>query len=227
MPIDLDLFMSHMRGRGLVEVFLRGHLWVEKFLGDLLEAVLADPAAIQLDRMSFSQKVGLAQALGAVASAEAAPLRVMNKTRNRLAHDLAGDPTTKDLAVLEDSLSGLQRKLFDTQLVRHPEAGEIRRLEFVVHSILLTIESRRQNHVYESENSAAIGSYRLIRALEERSGGGTPNEELMRRYGVPEPPWPHDLWTQGREIEYDDLGRRIESGGGVPNSPADPLRSNV
>lgn len=31
MPIDLDLFMSHMRGRGLVEVFLRGHLWVGLF----------------------------------------------------------------------------------------------------------------------------------------------------------------------------------------------------
>lgn len=218
MPIDLDLFMSHMRGRGLVEVFLRGHLWVEKFLDDLLEAVLADPAANQLDRMSFSQKVGLAQALGTVAPAEAAPLRMMNKARNRLAHDLAGDASTKDLAALEDSLSGLQKKLFDTQLARHPEAGEIRRLEFVVHSILLTLESHRQNHVYERENSTAISTYRLIRALEERSGRTPNEEEFMRRYGVPDPPSPPDLWTQGREIEYDALGRRIERGGDdIPN----------
>lgn len=164
MPIDLDLFMTHMRGRGIVEVFLRGHLWLEKFLGELLESELHDPKAIHLGRMPFSQKVNLAQALGLVSPVEAEPLRVLNRIRNKLAHDLAAEPSAVELTELEGSLGPMHKTLFDVQLEREPEADAIRRLEFVVHGILIALEYHRLRHVYWKENRAVLDAYGIARA---------------------------------------------------------------
>lgn len=210
MPIDMDLFMAHMRGRGIVEVLLRGHLWIEKFLGELLEAELRDPAVIAFDRMPFSQKVNLAQALGLLSPAEAEPLRRLNRLRNRLAHDLTGDPMAGDLSTLEGSLTGMQRNMFDTQLDRDPMADEVRRLEYLIHGILICIEYHRLRHVYWRENRLALDTYGLIKALENRVGVSTPDEELRARCGVPDPPVPQDVWVQPTRVDYDELGRRIE-----------------
>jgi hypothetical protein len=211
MPIDLDLFMVHMRGRGIVEVLLRGHLWIEKFLGELLEAELRDPAVIRLGRTPFSQKVNLAQALGLVSPVEAKPLRLLNKLRNKLAHDLAGEPSTADLSELQGSLGPVHKTLFDVQLERDPGAGDVRRLEFLIHGVLIALEYHRLRHVYWKENRAVLDAYGIARALETRFGGEpTPDDELKARMNIPDPPQPYDVWVQPRGIEYDDLGRRIE-----------------
>lgn len=111
MPIDLSLYLAHTEGRGLVEVLLRGHLWVEKHLISLLEAELARPEALDLDRVSFAQKVKLADALGMLTPDEEGLLRKLNQARNLLAHDLRGHPTVEVIADLERSAPKSQRSL--------------------------------------------------------------------------------------------------------------------
>lgn len=79
MPIDLDLYTEHMRGKGIVEVLLRGHLWVEQFLIALIEAEVANPEPLNMDRMTFASKLNLAEALGLLSSGDAKTIRILNK----------------------------------------------------------------------------------------------------------------------------------------------------
>ena len=70
-PIDVELFMEHTRKRSIVEVLLRGHLWLENALIELIEAEVANPVPLKLDRMTFANKANLAEALGLLGSTDA------------------------------------------------------------------------------------------------------------------------------------------------------------
>jgi|GEM_PF-3937534 len=70
---------------------LRGHILIERQMARLIEMVLPNPTALELEHMRFSAKVKLAQAL---VGQEALPwlwesLKIANKLRNSLAHKRA------------------------------------------------------------------------------------------------------------------------------------------
>lgn len=72
-----------------VAVLLKGHLWVESALTDLIRADLELPDEWpDLQRLSFPSKVGLARAQGALYLGSEL-LLALNRVRNRLAHDVA------------------------------------------------------------------------------------------------------------------------------------------
>ena len=62
--MDAELFTRQIwNGDSRFEVFLRGHLWIEHFLDRLLIAELARPDAHDLQRLSWSRKLALCDAL--------------------------------------------------------------------------------------------------------------------------------------------------------------------
>ena len=201
-PIDLNLYLEHTQGRSLVEVLLRGHLWVEQHLVALLETELKRPEALNLDRMAFAQKVNLADALGMVTPDDAGTLRILNGMRNRLAHDLTGQPTEEDVARLESSVSESQRGLANkllplmAQAPGLPEARLCRRLSAVLLALLTEMEQHRQRHAYWREHRSAMEGYRTMVAIMENLGATPETEEEYRKaLSIPEPPTPADAIT--------------------------------
>lgn len=89
--ISLDLINSSDPISAVVGV----HLHIEAFLIALIVRRLAKPKALDLDRLSFPSKLGLAVALGAVPEIAAPALRTISTLRNRIAHNL-GDTLTAD-----------------------------------------------------------------------------------------------------------------------------------
>jgi hypothetical protein len=86
MPIDVDTMERHLQSDDAVAVLLRGHLWVEVALTDLIQAELEFPEVWEdVDRLSFPSKVALATAQGNLMSFDA--FSRLNRVRNRLAHD--------------------------------------------------------------------------------------------------------------------------------------------
>jgi len=86
MPIDLVAVERHLVSNDAVSVLLRGHLWVETALTDLISVGLEYPEHWQeLQRLSFPSKVGLARAQGELPWPGA--LIELNRTRNKVGHD--------------------------------------------------------------------------------------------------------------------------------------------
>ena len=101
MSLDSELFTSQIwNGRSRVAVFLRGHIWIEHFLEKLLVLAFERPEAVALDRLTWIHKLNLCNGLGLLRSWEAAALSEMNRIRNRLVHNLAGEPSAEDIARL-------------------------------------------------------------------------------------------------------------------------------
>ncbi|WP_275792871.1 hypothetical protein [Prescottella equi] len=196
MPIDLDLYSEHMRGRGIVEVLLRGHLWVEQFLMALIEAEVANPEPLNMDRMTFASKLNLAEALGLLSSGDAKTIRILNKMRNRLAHDLEGEPGQEELSALEASLSDSQKSLAGKLSQTDEYAGSPTELEHVVRlamsilALITEIEYHRQAHSYWREHREAIDAHKMLVAIQKQIGVTEPMgwDEWRGRVGIPERP---------------------------------------
>lgn len=88
---DFELLQRQMNADDPVSVLLRGHLWIESMLVELIRAELPVPEAWrELDRLSWSSKLGLAVAQGN--TPDFTSFVVLNRLRNRLAHSPTFEP---------------------------------------------------------------------------------------------------------------------------------------
>ena len=97
MPLDESLFAEHMRNATLLEMVLKGHLWVESCLNRALEISLVAPNRAEIDRLPFAAKLNLCIATGAIPSDESLAA---------LAEQRIGIPATLIRTVLAASLNG-------------------------------------------------------------------------------------------------------------------------
>lgn len=113
MTADPDYFSRFFNDIGeasLLEVVLRGHLWVESELLRSLEAALPFPNRIDLDRMAFGTKVDLLAAQGLMRQDERPGFRRLNAMRNRMAHHLGQDLAEADQSDLLNALGTRHRE---------------------------------------------------------------------------------------------------------------------
>ncbi|NGN95313.1 hypothetical protein G5C66_21560 [Nocardioides sp. KC13] len=88
---DFALLQRQMNAEDPVSVLLRGHLWIESMIVELIRAELPIPEAWrELDRLSWSSKLGLAMAQGN--APDFTSFVVLNRLRNRLAHSPTFEP---------------------------------------------------------------------------------------------------------------------------------------
>jgi hypothetical protein len=91
-PNEDPRFAEYLKSPHALEILLRGHLWVEAELIGVLEDVLPFPDQIDLNRASFQLKVSMAAAHGFIRPDDVAAYLTLNSLRNRVAHDLNGEP---------------------------------------------------------------------------------------------------------------------------------------
>jgi hypothetical protein len=200
--VDLSVFRRHIdTPANTLEVVIRGHLWIESLLNRLIEIEAADPAALDLERMGFRQKVDIAHAFGLLHPTDAVALRGLNRLRNTLAHTLAADPTDADLDRLEGLLDGPVRRMFDAVIapnVHEPGKDTTARLFrlrqwflcYVMH--LAHSANLRQ---YEKENQTKLLQAAAIEVAYELTGRPPPvQDEIRQEVGLPDPPDPRNVW---------------------------------
>lgn len=91
-----EQFRAHIDASEPLEVIVRGHLWIEASLNALINRKATSPDELSIARLTFAQKVAVALAFGALRPELAAPIRKINKLRNRFAHDLDTTITETD-----------------------------------------------------------------------------------------------------------------------------------
>jgi hypothetical protein len=105
-------FLKEIVGNDILGVIIRGHLFIESRLTHLIEQKLPEPGAIDLTRMNFHLKIDLAVAMGVLPYDLRPPLQVLNKLRNKLAHDVHKQITRADSERLFKSLPKVSRDVF-------------------------------------------------------------------------------------------------------------------
>lgn len=95
MNVHFDNFFNQAYGQ-LGEI-LGYHLNLEGLLSIMIEHAVPNPEVLNLDRMTFSQKVTLCRALGLISSQEYSVLRKLNRIRNRAAHRIGYYPSFIDV----------------------------------------------------------------------------------------------------------------------------------
>ena len=76
------------------------HLTTEALLERMLLRKLADPTALDFERMMFAQKLSLVRALGLIERPIFELLRKMNTLRNKFSHKLGYSPTFEEIHAL-------------------------------------------------------------------------------------------------------------------------------
>ena len=96
-----------------ISPILKGHLFVERVLEELISDKLSHPNAImRRGRMSFDLKVDLARALGVLSEKHVSAFKALNNIRNDFAHDGNYQVRAEVLNSLKLSWAPIQRKAF-------------------------------------------------------------------------------------------------------------------
>jgi hypothetical protein len=201
MSLDSELFARQIwYGESRVEVFLRGHLWVEHFLEKMLVLAFERPEAVAFDRLTWIHKLSLCDGLGLLRPWEVSVLSEVNRIRNRLAHDLAGEPSTEDIAnLLRLSPSNV---LAAVDAVREVEekAGRLGDdgddslcdLRFWLFALAMDMDYRIETAEYEKEHKVKLWRAMGVMVVREETGNPISQEEAEKAEGLPPRPQPGD-----------------------------------
>ena len=100
LQLDPEVLSRHLSSDDAVAVLLRGHLWVEGALTDLIRSDLEVPDEWpDLERLNFPSKVALARAQGALYLGSE-PLLALNRVRNQFAHNVTFEMDATTVAQL-------------------------------------------------------------------------------------------------------------------------------
>lgn len=90
---------------------IRGHLYVEHVLIEFMRVALQKPTSLTIDRVNFITKLEICAALGAVSEDQIPAIRVLNRLRNKAAHDLTHRVSERAKKELFDCLPPVGKEL--------------------------------------------------------------------------------------------------------------------
>lgn len=190
--------------KGSLETLLKGHLWIENVLNSFLEAATEHPHALHLDRVSFSNKVNLCEAFGLVSPSVAETLRLFNRHRNELAHDVAAtfkDPSLD--ALISESCEPI-RSSFDRLMAQQDAVtskSSIFRLNSWVTIVVNYLGYQLLLFEYHRRYQPQHVAFAAARLMDERAGKAARSaDEIRKMVGLPEPPQPMDIWLDDEPV---------------------------
>ena len=200
MTIDKKQFEAHLfKPESSFEILIRGHLWIESLINQILAVHITDSSVLDVDRMGFRQKVDIAQAFGYISPEDGRALRELNRLRNKLAHNLSAEPGESDIRSLVNMLSGPAQAGFDA-VMAVPEAMKPTNLKFphlrawffcyAIHLDYLWAMTK-----YEKDNRIKLIQVAAVRiASKEYAGKEVTEEEARRQFDLADPPGAADFW---------------------------------
>ncbi|WP_424536801.1 hypothetical protein ACOZ38_44380 [Sphaerisporangium viridialbum] len=105
---DKQRLLEHLNAQEPLQIIIRGHLWVELMINDVLQEVLPRPEHLQKARLSFSQRIHLAAAMQLISSEDLPSMLKLNRIRNTAAHELN---STIDAVAVQELISTLSPKM--------------------------------------------------------------------------------------------------------------------
>ncbi len=139
----LEEFTSDVECENPMQVILKGHLYIEHELIELLKRKLVDHTKLELDKFKFSSLYKLVFALGLLPEEIYPVIKGMNDLRNDCAHDLKYTFGTKECKRIEDTLSGDFKKQYKSFLSssKKDQTNELIKLQMILFTVWQTIKA--------------------------------------------------------------------------------------
>ena len=200
MAIDKAQFELHLFApESFFEILLRGHLWIENLINDVLDVHVKDPSALDLDRMSFRQKIDIAQGFGFITPEDGRSLRTLNRLRNKLAHNLMAEPSQNEIRDLVSMLAGMPKSIFDN-VMRAPSVIEqadskFFSLRYWFFSYATHLDYLCASEKYQKDNRTKLLQVAAVQVASEKyAGKRISDEEARRQFYLSDPPDPANIW---------------------------------
>jgi hypothetical protein len=154
-----NLFMKHLHSSNFIEKVLYGQIHIESLLVGLLENSLHSPSKLNLDKMTFFNKIKLAVALGCVDFDIQSSLEKLGNIRNNIAHDF---DTTITLKEEKDFLNVLKTSHLKTKIRKEeknwdsPFSYSIYVLWFYLMEQILKSQIKKENILLIAENNIVL-----------------------------------------------------------------------
>ena len=139
---DLRLCRTRLNSGDDWQKIIQAHLFFDHILNRILFESFNTPDGVDLDRMAFSAKNDLAYAIGLIPKYYRDILKGINRTRNKIAHDLNFEVDDRESKKIYDLSSKFERTLIDEQHSENPTEG------LLFHSLitfLVTFDLLRQS----------------------------------------------------------------------------------
>jgi hypothetical protein len=122
-------------------IVIHTHLYLDHILTLTLVEAFVKPKALQVDRLSFSQKVAFLDALGLLPNDLKQPVLALNKLRNQIAHKIEFEISTEDEQKL---LSGLSNEIKSAMSIDEKE----NKFNTIMRELITFTEIERQKQAF-------------------------------------------------------------------------------
>jgi hypothetical protein len=198
--IDKKQFEEHLfRPDSSFEILLRGHLWIENLINEILAVHIVDSSALDVDRMAFRQKIDMAQAFGFISPGDGRAFRELNKMRNKLAHNLWAEPSESEVQGLVNTLYGPVKAMFEAVMstpdVVKQSGNKFFHLRYWFFCYAMHLDYACARKKYEKENAIKLIQVAAVRvASRDYAHQEVSEEDARRQFDLADPPDPADSW---------------------------------
>jgi hypothetical protein len=195
---DIERFEQHLfEPESSFEILLRGHLWIENFVGRILELRIVNQGVLDLDRMSFRQKIDIAQAFGFITQEDGQAFKVLNRLRNKLAHNLMVEPSEEEIRHLVSTLTGAKEAAFNA-VMNHPDtaqyADKFAALRYWFISYVMDLDYLCARMKYAKDNHIKLAQVAGARIGSKAVGKEISEEEARNQFNLEPPPVLDKVW---------------------------------
>ena len=205
MAVDSELFARQVwYCDSRAETVLRGHLWIEYLLEKLLVVVFARPAAVDLERLTWSYKLQLCDGLGLLSPERIPPLVEVNKIRNRLAHDLAGEPSDADIARVFDLSPDFWRtgaaavRVTEEEAQRVGNDSQLADMRYWFFAVVMDFDYLVESREWEETNRDGLWRATAVKVAKDMTKDPISMQEAERLEDLPPRQQPGDSFRSGR-----------------------------
>ncbi|WHM32975.1 hypothetical protein OH540_24205 [Streptomyces sp. BPPL-273] len=149
-------WLTDINAESPLELVMRGHLWIESRLIDLLHDIVPFPDRIDFDRFTFPQKVALVAAHGGLEGDDVAAYLKLNSMRNKVAHRLDAALSSEDEVALINCLSASLRH---SSMVDDPSVSSKSwpySLRHIMAAMIIRLEHRHKELLRAREDQRAL-----------------------------------------------------------------------
>lgn len=164
-------------------IVVTGHVALDRMIEICISESLPNPAALDLERIPFSQKLALSVALGILEEASMPAYKVLSALRNRVAHDLVLALDKQTSLDLRNCLSAAQRTGLSSSPTSEPLAMVREIISALYSELRAALEQRRERRLraqaYNDMTSEALMTANYGQAFVE--GRRSLENELQKR----------------------------------------------
>ncbi len=150
MSIDPQKLITDLNSEDDVGLLLRGHLYIERELVRIIEFHFEVPELFDTDSINFPKKIYLAGAMGVMTPEEIKPYMMLNKLRNKVAHNLDSCVTEKDIRTLIESFTEKQLNMLNVAIESRPQDTQgLRHCILILFLYLFALLRHKSGVVYD------------------------------------------------------------------------------